>query len=163
MSNMNLIIEYTQTKFTAEYIASSLSEYANVSKITMIPAYHLAHGTSLGIVTAYITIESWKDTNIALAAIEGLNGESHSFVVRHNNRVVDDFIIRHNIHNDGNIRGLGKTTHFLGNKPINADINDSDDDNNKEDMYPKHLPDTQTIPKNIVRPTREIAKDYVIP
>jgi hypothetical protein len=160
---MNLIIEYTQTKFTAEYIASTLSEYANVSKITIIPAYHLAHGTSMGLVTVYITIESWKDTNIALAAIEGLNGESHSFVVRHNNRVVDDFIIRHNIHNDGNIRRLGKTTHFSVNKPINADINDSDDYNNKEDMYPKHPPDTQTIPKNIVRPTREIAKDYVIP
>jgi hypothetical protein len=161
---MNLIIEYTQTKFTAEYIASTLSEYANVSKITIIPAYHLAHGTSMGLVTVYITIESWRDTNMALAAIEGLNGETHRFVVRHNNRVVDDFIIGHNIHNDGNISGLGKTTYFSGNKPINMCINDSDDEiNNKEDMYPKHPPDTQTTPKNIVIPTREIAKDYVIP
>ncbi len=162
ISNMNLIIQYTRTEFTAEYIANALSEYANISKITLIPAYHLTHGSELGIHTAYITIESWKDTNIALEALDGLSGESSRFTVRHNNIVADDFIVRLNPYNDGNISGLGKTTYFNSLQNL---INDRDTDfNNKEDIYPKHPTteesDSIVYPKNI--PVREIAKDYVM-
>jgi hypothetical protein len=161
ISNMNLIIQYTRAEFTAEYIANALSEYANISKITLIPAYHLSLGSQLRINTVYITIDSWKETNIALAALDGLSGESNRFTVRHNNIVADDFIVRLNTYNDGNISGLGKTTYFNSLQNL---INDCDTHFNKEDIYPKH-PNTEetdsiVYPKNI--PVREIAKDYVM-
>jgi hypothetical protein len=56
ISNMNLIIQYTCPEFTAEYIANALSEYANISKITLIPGYNLLLGSQLDINTVYITV-----------------------------------------------------------------------------------------------------------
>jgi hypothetical protein len=105
------MIPYIESQYTAEYIANVLwkQRIAQVSSIVLIP---YLKNTSV-VHTAYITIASWCDSEIAYNFIQRLKDGSKETRIVHNS---DEWWSIHiNTHNSGNIFLCNYSTIFPSN------------------------------------------------